>query len=327
MKIVETFLTIRTQQKLLLMHTVLFAIIGIGWLGYILYAGPKYITLRFVGDIMLDRGVKASVERNFAGDYSKLFAQLGDDYKNADIFFANLEGPVTTKGIDMQNLYSFRMNPSVLPVLKSAGVDVVSFANNHVGDWERVGFTDSLINLIQHKIPYAGAGINRADAEKPKIINRYGIRFGFLGFTDVGPEWLEATKDSAGILLANDKRYAEIIGNAKKDVDVLIVSMHAGNEYEKETLRQKRLAHTAIDAGASLFIGHHAHVIQGVKKYKDGLIAYGLGNFIFDQKFSKETMQGLTLEVKINRNKKIDSYTTFTTVQNQQLVPVPEIAK
>ena len=92
---------------------------------------PQTLTFGFVGDIMLDRDVRASVKLNFAGDYSRLFANatfLGQP----DITFANLEGPVSDTGTNKHNLYSFRMDPKVIPALKNAGVDVVSVSYTHL---------------------------------------------------------------------------------------------------------------------------------------------------------------------------------------------------
>lgn len=261
-----------------------------------------FVTILFGGDIMLDRGVKSSVNNNFNGDYSALFEKL-DILKRSDITFANLEGPVSDIGKDIRNLYSFRMNPSVIPALKGAGISVVSVANNHMGDWGRDAYVDTLERLKENEILYIGGGINKEKAEQPTIIEKYKIKIGFLGFSDVGPNWMKTSKDKAGLLLANNPRLNEIIKNASKQVDYLIVSFHFGEEYQKKhNVRQEYLAHKAIDNGAKIIIGHHSHVIEDTEIYKNGFIAYSLGNFIFDQGFSEDTMQGMLLEIKLNKN-------------------------
>ncbi len=253
----------------------------------------KTTTLFFVGDIMLTRGVKNSVDKNFNGDYSKLFENLGE-LKNSDILFGNLEGAVSDVGNNVGSKYSFRMDPIVLPILKNAGFDIVSFANNHVGDWNTSAFKDTLARLNQNGILKTGAGLNKAQAEDPTIIEKNGIKFGFLGFTDVGPNWLEAKKENPGILLATDPNLEIIIQNAKTKCDVLIVSFHWGVEYKTiHNNRQEELAHTAIDNGADMIIGHHPHVIEDLGEYKGKPIVYSLGNFIFDQYFSVDTMRGM----------------------------------
>ena len=258
---------------------------------------PKVTTLYFVGDMMLDRSVRTSVVKNFGGDYNKLFENLGE-LKNADILFGNLEGDVSDIGNNVGSKYSFRMDPLVLPALRNAGFDIVSFANNHVGDWNVPAFTDTLARLSSEGILQTGAGLTKSEAEKPAIIEKNGVRFGFIGFSDVGPNWLKATSTTPGILLASDPRIGEIIKNAKADVDVLITSFHWGIEYKKvHNVGQEKIAHLAIDSGADMVIGHHPHVIQDIEIYKDKPIVYSLGNFIFDQYFSKDTMEGMLFEV------------------------------
>ena len=267
---------------------------------------PDFVTLALLGDIMLDRGVKNSVIKNHAGDYAALFEkpkEMSEILKKSDIVFANLEGPASDKGKDLGNLYSFRMDPSVLPALKGAGISVLSVANNHVGDYGSEAFVDTLARLKENELLYTGGGLNKAEAEEPVVIEKYGMKIGFLAFSDKGPEYLRTTADSAGILLANNPRFDEIIQNAKSEVDYLVVSFHFGEEYKtKHDARQEYLAHKAIDAGAKVVIGAHPHVIQDTEVYKDGFIAYSLGNFIFDQQFSKDTMQGMLLELKLNRD-------------------------
>lgn len=253
----------------------------------------KTTTISFVGDIMLTRGVRSSVEKNFGGDYSKLFENLSE-LKNADILFGNLEGDVSNVGNNVGSKYSFRMDPSILPVLKTAGFDILSFANNHVGDWNISAFKDTLSRLKEIGILKTGAGENKEDATNPTIIEKNGIRFGFLGFSDVGPNWIEAKVDTAGILLASDPNLGEIIKNAKTKSDVLIVSFHWGIEYKLvHSTRQEDLAHTAIDNGADMIIGHHPHIIEDIEEYKGKPIVYSLGNFIFDDTSTKDMMRGM----------------------------------
>jgi len=263
-------------------------------------------TLYFVGDMMLTRGVKNSVNKNFDGEYNRLFENI-TELKNADILFANLEGDVSDKGNNVGSIYSFRMDKEILPVLKNAGFDILNFANNHVGDWSIAAFKDTLSGLKDNDILKTGAGINKKDAENPTIIEKNGIKFGFLGFSDVGPNWLEAKEKEAGILLAGDSRLADIVKNAKEKTDVLIVSFHFGEEYNlTHNKRQSDLAHKAIDNGADLIIGHHPHVMEDIEEYNGKTIVYSLGNFIFDQYFSKDTMEGMLFSVKYDGTKLIE---------------------
>jgi len=284
----------------------------------------NFSDLTFVGDIMLDRGVRASVAKNFAGNYGKLFEKL-EILKNADIVFGNLEGVVSDKGKDSGNLYSFRMDPSVIPTLKATGFNILSMANNHVGDWGSIAFTDTLLRLKENEIAYTGGGMSEAEAEQPVIMERHGMKIGFLGFSDVGPKHLEAQKDNPGILLASDPRYSDIVKNASMQVDYLIVSFHFGEEYKPlHNARQEELAHRAIDNGAKIVVGHHPHVAQDTEVYSPesctqsscmGYIMYSLGNFVFDQKFSVPTMQGLLVQMRLYKNGDM-SIVKNTTKQN-----------
>ncbi|MFH1608597.1 MAG: CapA family protein [Patescibacteria group bacterium] len=263
---------------------------------------PDFVKLVFAGDIMLDRGVKNSVMKNFNGDYSLLFKNL-DIIEKADIAFANLEGSASDKGVDRKNLYSFRMDPSVIPALKGAGFSILSVANNHIGDWGKEAFIDTLGRLKENEILYTGGGLNSIAAENPTIIEKYGIKIGYLAFTDTGPDWMKATETQSGVLLVSNPRFTEIVKNAATKVDYLIITFHFGDEYKKvHNSRQEYLAHSAIDNGAKIVIGQHPHVVQDTEVYKDGFIAYSLGNFIFDQHFSEDTMQGMLLEMKLNKD-------------------------
>ncbi len=284
---------------------------------------PEEVSINFMGDIMLDRGVKTSVYKNYGGDFNSLFKNLGE-LKEDDITFANLEGPVSDVGNNVGSKYSFRMEEKSLEALKEASFDVLSFANNHVGDWNVAAFKDTLANLTAKQIPFVGAGESTVDASEVRIIEKKGVRVGFLGFTDVGPNWMQAGADKAGILLASDSNRLEYIKNAKAKSDVLVVSYHWGDEYKPFNTRQKLLAESSIDAGASIVVGHHPHVMQDTVKYKDGLIIYSLGNAIFDQYFSVETMKGGLVNVVVDKNG-LKDYTEKYFVLDKTYVPgVPE---
>ncbi|MGH7249452.1 MAG: CapA family protein, partial [Minisyncoccia bacterium] len=231
---------------------------------------PNFVTMAFGGDIMLDRGVKNSVVKNFGNDYSAIFEKL-DVFKNSDIAFANLEGTASDQGVDQKNLYSFRMNPEVIPALAGSGVSILSVANNHIGDWGRPAFTDTLSRLKENEILYTGGGSNYAEAETPTVIEKNDIKIGFLAFSDKGPDYMKASADEPGILLANDPDFDAIIQNAAKQVDDLVVSFHFGEEYQTtHNARQEELVHRAIDDGAKLIIGSHPHVVEDTEVYKNG---------------------------------------------------------
>ncbi len=259
------------------------------------------IKMIFVGDLMFDRGIKKKVDEKARGDYLFLFQYIKDILADADITFGNLEGPIAESGVLSGSKYSFRMHPDVARVLNFVGFDVVSFANNHAGDYGREAFLETFQHLGRAGIQLVGAGANTATAENPTVFLAGNTRIGFIGFSDVGPNWLESKEDGAGILLAKSPEFvSEVVRQARGKVDILIVSFHFGDEYKtKSNLRQQALAHAAIDAGAVFVVGHHPHVVEEIEKYNGGVIAYSLGNFIFDQAFSPETKKSLILEVTI----------------------------
>ncbi len=254
------------------------------------------LSLAFVGDIMLDRSVALRVDRA-GGDFHPWFDGVRE-LAEADILFGNLEGPVSDQGNDLGHLYSFRFRPTTLAALRDAGFDVLQVANNHSGDWGRAAFDDTLARLNAAGFVAPGGGADRAAAGLVKILNRGGVRVGFLAASDVGSGELAATESESGIILAGDPEWPELISRAAREVDLLVVGYHFGAEYQTEpNARQRELARLAIDHGAKLVIGTHPHVVQPVERYRDGVIAYSLGNFIFDQFFSTATMRGLALTV------------------------------
>lgn len=263
---------------------------------------PDFVSFAFAGDIMLDRGVRRSVIKNLNGDYSALFNNL-DVFKNSDIAFANLESVASDKGKDIYNLYSFRMDPVAIPAIKNAGINILSVANNHVGDWGLSAYIDSLERLKENGLLYTGGGNNKTEAETPTIIEKNGMKIGFLAFSDVGPSSMDAGENTPGILLASDPDFDTIIQNAAKQVDYLVVSFHFGIEYKTiHDTRQEKLSHEAVDDGAKIVIGGHPHVPEDTEVYNNSFIAYSLGNLIFDQSWSAPTMQGMILEMKLYKD-------------------------
>lgn len=259
-----------------------------------------FVSLLFAGDVMLDRGVEEKIATVGSDDFSFPFRFVRNHIAEADIAFANLEGPISDKGEEKGSIYSFRMNPRAAAGLKNIGFDVLSLANNHIGDWGREAFEDTMRRLRRADIAYSGAGWNTAEAHHAVTIEKNGVSVGYLAFSDVGPEWMKAEEAYSGISLASVESVKKAVAEAKKFNDVVVASFHFGEEYKKEpSNRQRALARAAIDAGAKIVIGHHPHVIQPIEEYHGGVIAYSLGNFVFDQPFSEDTMEGMMLEVEL----------------------------
>lgn len=261
-----------------------------------------------VGDIMLDRGVESKINKEGKGDFKFPFLKIADYLKKADILFGNLESIISNKGRKVGSINSFRADPKAIEGLVYAGFDVLSVANNHTFDYSGDGMKDSFQRLKEAGIDYIGGGFNEKEAFSLEIKEIKNTKIGFLAYSNLGPKSWKATKEIIGISWIGEKDLQKLkkdIEDAKKEVDILIVSFHWGDEYSSSPNSfQVSFAKAFIDAGADLIIGHHPHVIQPVEKYKNGWIAYSLGNFVFDMGFSKETMEGLLLEVII-KDKKI----------------------
>lgn len=272
----------------------------------ILKKSKPRITIFAVGDIMLDRGVEYMIKKEGEGDFKFPFLKIKEDLARADILFGNLEGPVSDKGTKVGSIYSFRMDPRVIESLDYAGFDILSLANNHMLDYTRVALGDTMDRLEKKEIDYVGAGLEQ-EAFSLKIKEVGDTKVGFLAYTDLGSKSWRASEDKIGMawIDAEDiNKIKEDIKIAKNKTDVLIVSLHSGQEYVSEpTDFQKKFDKACIEAGADIVLGHHPHVVQRVEKYKEGWIAYSLGNFVFDQSFSKETMEGLLLEIVVTNGR------------------------
>lgn len=254
------------------------------------------VTLLFVGDIMLARAIGSIAERK--NDPLFYFRSTRELVRRADVAVANLESPLSTRGTKMGSELSFRAQPKMSDGLSFAGFDVVSLANNHIWDYGPDALLDTLDILSQKQILYAGAGRNYARAHAPALYTVRGTQIAFLSYTDLLAESHTRESSLPAVAFADKGTVAADILGARRRADIVVVLLHWGEEYStRHSKAQEELARAAIDAGAHLVIGHHPHVVQEVEEYNGGLIAYSLGNFIFDQNFSEETSRGLMLRV------------------------------
>jgi poly-gamma-glutamate synthesis protein (capsule biosynthesis protein) len=280
------------------------------------------ISVIIVGDIMLDRGVELEIKKN--NDWKWPFLEIADYLKNADVVFGNLEGPISNKGENVGSIYSFRADPNVIEGLSYAGFDVLSLANNHTLDYGRLALEDTFSRLQNADISYVGGGINETEAKQVVINKINGTKIGFLAYTNLCSSLWNADKNKAGINCISESDFENVgkeIQNAKSSVDVLIVSLHSGEEYVQTlTDFQTSFAKMAVDAGADIVVEGHPHVVQKNETYKNGYIFYSLGNFVFDQNFSEETMKGQMVKILIE-NKKIKKITPIDITINKDFQP------
>ena len=284
----------------------------------------RQVLLMAVGDIMLGRTIGELIESDGA---SAPFKDTADTLKMADITVGNLECPISVGGIPEAKTYAFRAPPSAAESLAYAGFNLVNLANNHSLDYGPQALKDTLDHLSAQSIHAVGAGLNAADAYAPVFIEANGLRLAFVGFVDVHPTdydyrtW-EAGANKPGVAWAHEERVKEGVMAAKAEADIVIVLVHNGYELVQQvSSQQQKIAHIAIDSGASLVIGSHPHVLQRVEHYQDGLIAYSMGNFVFDN-FLFPPNYSAILAVELSPQG-VESYELIDVVV--QLTGVPQI--
>ncbi|MFA6252817.1 MAG: CapA family protein [Patescibacteria group bacterium] len=262
----------------------------------------KSVVFLFFGDIMLDRNVGVKIAKN---GVAPLLDQLAGEEKRffmgSDIISANLEGAVTDNGQHYPPVASndFAFSPEVVSEFKKYNFNFFNIANNHLTDQGVSGVQETRVNLKNLGINFSGC----ADAEvgecTGKVVEINGVKVAMLGFSMVYHSFdLEEAK--------------KIIGEYKKQADLVVVNIHWGTEYEHEyNTTQSISAHALSDSGADIIIGHHPHVVQGLEIYNNKPIFYSLGNFIFDQYFSADTQTGLGLGLNIDVQTKKGSIYLF----------------
>jgi len=242
---------------------------------------------------MLSRGVDVTMKNK---GYLYPFKNIAEITNSAEVTFGNLESPLSSRGTRGDQLYSFRGNPEAVKGLVYAGFKVLNLANNHSYDYGKKAFEQTLEVLNKNNIKVIGAGKNVTEARMPAIFDLGNLKIAFLGY-DLSPGAFPAGQDHPGVAKARHAWIIQDLEKAKEAADFVIVSFHWGIEYQDfPTEYQKSLAHMAIDCGADIVVGHHPHTFQGIEIYKGKLIAYSLGNFVFDQRDLKNN-QSIILKV------------------------------
>jgi poly-gamma-glutamate capsule biosynthesis protein CapA/YwtB (metallophosphatase superfamily) len=263
---------------------------------------PPTITIAAVGDLMFDRQVKEMIS---AKGGAEPLEEVAERLSKADVAIGNLESMLSSRGTrNTDKDVTFRGHPAAIEALRIAGFDALSLANNHTMDYGPEPVADTIAALGKAGIGYAGAGPNRTAAWKPATIERSGAKVAYLAYTHILPAGFLVGENSWGV--ASGKMdmslITEAVRAAKKTHDYVIVSFHWGVEYEDYANGdQVKKAHQVIDAGADMVLAHHPHVIQGVEYYKGRLIAYSLGDFVFDH-YSRKTGEAFILEAELGPN-------------------------
>ncbi|MBN2061017.1 MAG: CapA family protein [Deltaproteobacteria bacterium] len=245
-------------------------------------------------------------------DPDSIFRYVKDTIRGGDIAFCQLEPNLSKRGTRMpQARLAMRTDPASARAIKEAGFHVVSFASNHCMDWGTEAFFDTIEALQGQGLMVLGAGKNIEEARRPVIIEAKGTSVAFLGYNTILPMgyWAEADRPGCAPLRAwtvyeqiehdqpgtpcriytspnrdDLKTMVEAINNAKKKADLVIVSIHWGIHFIPSVIAdyQRTAGRAAIDAGADIILGHHAHILKGIEVYKGKAIFYSLCNFALE---------------------------------------------
>ena len=246
------------------------------------------VTISFAGDISLADNWEIMPYYKERG--KKIYGVLSEDavkyMKDSDLMIVNNEFAFSTRGTPLANKkYTFRGNPSNVSIYDEMGVDMVTLANNHVYDYGEYAFLDTLDTLKKHKLPYIGAGRNIKESSDAYYFVINGYKIAFLNASRAEKFILTpgASETTPGVFRAyNPNPLAKRIKEEKQNSDYVVALLHWGREdsHELEDVIIKD-AKLYVDSGADLIVGSHAHVLEGMEYYKDKLVAYNLGDFLF----------------------------------------------
>ncbi|MBN2085365.1 MAG: CapA family protein [Anaerolineales bacterium] len=268
------------------------------------------VTMAFVGDIMLGRSLGARIDR---GEGETIFASVEIVLQAADITIGNLECALGSGGTKAPKAYTFLAPPEAARLLRDAGFDLLSLANNHSLDYGLEVFDQTGKILAENGIRFIGAGADEITARAPARLEAGGFRIALLAYADVPVEYLSkfdardwtAGPSTPGISWAEDEKIKQDLKALEGDTDITIVLFHFGTEgLAAPDKRQIQLSRLAIDYGADVIVGSHPHMVQGVEQYKDGYIFYSLGNFIFDG-FAGEANRSAILWITVSAEKEL----------------------
>ncbi|MEL7667153.1 MAG: CapA family protein [Actinomycetota bacterium] len=260
---------------------------------------PATVTIAAVGDMHFDRQVRQAINRWGA---TAPLRHVADRLAAADIAVGNLESTLSDLGErNAEKDYTFKGDPRGVEGLALAGFDFLSLANNHALDAGSEAMLDTIARLDANNIGHAGAGADKTAAWTPAVHEVNGVSVAFFGFSHILPAGFVATDSSPGIARGrgNMDSVEAAIRSAKEQYDYVIVSFHWGVEKgDNANGDQVADAHRAVDAGADMVLSHHPHVIQAIEYYNGRLIAYSLGDFVFDH-YSRKTGEAFILEADL----------------------------
>lgn len=261
------------------------------------------ITIRFTGDVAPVRAADATL-RSRGMAYAFSGKGIESLLADSDLTVVNLETPLVSDCPVRRDGMTFCGMPSFASAMKQVGIDVVTLANNHTLNYGLAGLKETRQHLDKENL--VSAGFNEVVLQEIK-----GVRFAIIPVNGVGER-------------IDRERVRQLLTDAQKEADVVLVSIHWGAEYLVVPKAAggvapddpQELGRFLVDHGADLVVGAHPHVVQGVEIYKDTLIVYSLGNFIFDQEWSKETKEGVVGSFVFDGKVLTDAYMTPVIIEN-----------
>lgn len=262
----------------------------------------KSLTMLAVGDVILEEP---------QGEF--FLSRVAPILQSGNVVVGQGEVMFTSRGVNtFVEMFSPSPGcpPSNMGSLASAGFNVITLAGNHVWDMGAPGIEDTIMGLKNYGIAVTGAGMNIDEAKRPAIIERDGTRFGFLSYNCVGGVGQWATKVKPGCAYVHIITHYEInsanpggppdvytfaepqsliamvedVQKLRPLCDILVVALHKGilGYPDKLAMYDQQVSYAAIDAGADLVLGHHAHILKGIEHYKGKIIFHGLSHFTLD---------------------------------------------
>jgi poly-gamma-glutamate capsule biosynthesis protein CapA/YwtB (metallophosphatase superfamily) len=259
-----------------------------------------------------------------------IFSEIFSIVFNCDIAIANLENPLTTRDHGVDGKCTLQGSPEWAKILKDTGFNIVSLANNHIMDYGPEGLFDTIRSLDSVGILHVGAGKNIEEARAPLFMQVKGKSLAIFARSSVivsSPSYAGPTTPGVAFLEASE--LIERIKAIRSQVDLIILFLHWGiEEYSYPSPSQVKLAREFVEAGADAIIGHHPHVLQGVQRVGKALVAYSLGNFLFNNfrwmkdtenadilyELSEANRKGMILQLDWSGNSNIGYSAVFTRI-------------
>ncbi|HUG15963.1 MAG TPA: CapA family protein [Thermomicrobiales bacterium] len=260
--------------------------------------GPQPVSMTWAGDIILGRLVH--VKMVSYGDWAAPFRTIHPEITWADVTISNLECAISDSYTTPTSptTFDFKTDTPAIAGLQLAQIEILSRANNHSFNFGPIGMRDTTAVLEQAGILHFGMGEDIHESRRATVIERGGTTYAFLGYNGISDAWDGAGEGSPGTNPMLDWLVVEDVYREVERGHVVIPFFHWGTEYVYDPTEQQRyFAHVAIQSGAAMVMGSHPHWVQGVETYLGKPIVYSLGNFVFDQEWSRQTKEGMIAHV------------------------------